>query len=276
MTQYLSVNPLSLSNEEIDELISDLNRIKSGRTILSSVSVLNEIAMKEKTTVKYTFDYLGKTGWNVVASIDINGSLRVGSGTDISKSGAKEKAATIVKNQVVYDRSFKKFGETEVSRFSCDTGASKKFGDNKQYNEENNEWSDNEYCSDDCECHYSEDDEFYQEEDERIGDCSTNPDWLPEWVDMSDEEKKKYLDSELDEYTSNRKHEIYKKFPKELVLTVKDSRAMNIRNNITDYISSLTTGEEQIHSIKTMESYDRLLDRTDIFIERSLEKYVNT
>ena len=188
MSRFLLVNPLSLSDEDLSELITDLARIKSQRTKLSSVSSLNEICMK-KGHVEYDFEKRNRQSrWTCYAHLYIGELYIKSKHQHHEKKIAKEYVSTKILDQL-------------QSRLFV-TNSSSKNKDNKR------EYSDEEYsdCSENGgEVEYDEEYGGEVEYDEEYGsDSLPTSDSHWSWHKMTDEEKKQELDAELDSYIATR------------------------------------------------------------------------
>jgi hypothetical protein len=156
MSRFLLVNPRSLSNEELSDLITDLSRIKSQRSKLCSVSSLNEICIKRGGKIEYDFERTHYTNrWTCYALFTLDNLCIKKKHQHHEKKIAKEYVAAKVLE--------------ELQQLL--------FGNKKEKTDNEKEYP---------------------------GDSLPTDENYWSWNKMTDSEKKKILDEEIDEYMNMR------------------------------------------------------------------------
>ena len=148
MSAYLRVNPRSLSDNELDELIGELSRIKSQRSVMSSVSVLNELEMKEKCEVTYEFRRV-KNCWECTGLLT-SGDRSISIGyTRRTKATAKKDVADKLKSRFIFGDFRHEYSDNEEDNENCEHDDSTKVGtDTEICTQENTSTSDKQVFTD--------------------------------------------------------------------------------------------------------------------------------
>ncbi len=287
-TCNISFNFGTMSTKNLEEIRANVNRILAARRPLSSVSYLNRLMTKDH--MKYEYKFVRETNndglryWNCFLTYRKAGDDTLHTwGCDINKKKAKQVAASEMR--LFFDEEYsynpRDYDKQEIeAKFIDPIEDDDEYEDDFYYSDEDKESpyslsEDERYMSQkytpipvesDYDSDYNGSDLDETDRSPRVvyihglkdfedndDDSTSNPEWMSEWKNMNDGEKKEFLDKEIDEYTnetiergkylSNLKEcvETLQNLPwkKEILKTISESNESTVSGDWEKYVVSL-------------------------------------